>query len=570
LKTRVITERVNWILKHGRIEAPTFLLLTFTNHAADVMKERIDVNAIGNVHASTFHSFCYKVLRDHGLMFTIVDEDDQKQILSKVCTKLNKGMKSIASILEHINLCKSIDGIYSKHIDICEEYDNYLAEHDYMDFGDLQIKALDYLSDVSYDHVLIDEFHDTSPIQMELIKKLEVGCRTLTVVCDDQQSIYGWRGADIQNILNFGTVYPSTVVITLNRNYRSTKSIVKSINNLITHANEKICDKELYTERKQGAEIYISECDDEDSEANLVADRIKKIYNKTKLYDNNLVLFRTNAQSRAVEYALLQMGIPYHLVAATSFYRRKEIKDVVAYLRYIANDKDEIALQRIINTPPRGIGKASIEKLTNQYGSLCSAISNITDLARINGKVYWFKEMIKGLRSHVEHWKIGDMIKNTLDCSQYLRHLQDKEINDDEVDTLKKSDDSKKRIGNIDSLLNNANYLQEKYQYSIYDYLGMVSLLSDNDSLNESGSVKIMTIHSAKGMEVDFVHVIGVENNMLPYIGCDISEERRLMYVAVSRAKEMCLITYCKRRVMNGRFMFTGRSMFIDQLIERK
>lgn len=556
-KTLVIIERVNWILTHGRTESPTFLLLTFTNHAASVMKERIDAGIIDNVHASTFHSFCYKVLRDNGVNCTVIDEDDQKKVLTQVCKKHN--MKTFTSILEHINYSKSLNQSYQKHIKICEEYDQYLADHNYVDFGDLQIKALEYLPLITYDHVLVDEFHDTSPVQMEVVKLLEPRCKTLTVVCDDQQSIYGWRGADINNILNFSKIFPSTVVVTLDRNYRSTKTIVKSINNLITHTNEKLCSKDLYTERKQGADIYVTECVNDEEESQLVAERIKKIYDKTNRYDNNLILFRTNSQSRAIEYSLLNNHIPYHLVAATSFYRRKEVKDVLAYLKYIANTKDEISLQRIINTPTRGIGKTTIDKLTMTYGSLCAVVDVSTGLERVNDKIYYFKEMISGLVFHKDIWKIGDMIKNVLECTQYLKSLKEDE-----------SEENKKRLENIDSMLSNAYYLQEKYGYTLEDYLGMISLMSDADSSDEEGSVKIMTIHAAKGMECEFVHVVGVETNVLPYIGCDVNEERRLMYVAVSRAKDMCMLTYCQKRMLGGRFMFTGRSVFIDQLLEER
>ena len=558
MKTTTIIERAKWLVENGADPA-TLLLLTFTNYAANVMMDRIRESIPdANIFAGTFHSFCYRLLKErlpsHKQRFTVSDEDDQKAILTKLGAK-----QSISNIIEHINICKSIDGVYSKYTDICAKYDDYLEKHNLMDFGDLQIKALDYIDDVPYKHIFIDEFHDTSPMQLEIIKKLEPQCNTLTIVCDDQQSIYSWRGADINNILKIKELYPATELITLNRNYRSTKVIVNSTNNLISHATEKLCDKDMYTDRKYGQEIYINECDTEDIEADLVAKRIKSIYNKVGNYGDNMVLFRTNAQSRALEYALAKNAIPYQLIASVSFYKRKEIKDIIAYLRYILNDMDEPALHRIINTPTRGIGKATISKMVDEYGSLCEAVNSINDLNRVHNKIYWFKTAISPMRLLAQTKGIGDLIKDMLDVSQYYRKLQEDG-----------SDDSKRRLGNIDSLLDNAYHLQKTYNYKLGEYMAMVALVSDSDSLDEGGSVKLMTIHASKGLESKYVHVVGVENNVLPHMNSDVNEERRLMYVAISRAMDICMLTYCKKRIIGGKFMFTGMSNFIGEIQNKR
>lgn len=558
-KTRVIIERVKWMLNKG-VDPSSILLLTFTNYAAGVMKSRIKESAPDvYINASTFHSFCYRLLKDYldedERGFTIIDDDDQVQIISK----LAKGKGSPSNIVEHINLCKSIDGIYEDYNSIIDKYNKHLREHKLMDFGDLQIRGLEFINMTDYRHVFVDEFHDTSPIQLEIVKALERNCSTLTIVCDEQQSIYGWRGADIDNILQIQKLYPSTKLITLNRNYRSTKSIVKAVNNIISHAEEKLCDKDLYSERKFGREIIITECENEDTEANLVVSRIKKIHEHTGRLDNNMVLFRTNSQSRAIEFALMKAGISYQLVAATSFYKRKEVKDIIAYLKFIFNELDEQAALRIINTPRRGIGKVTINKLIEKYGSLTQAMQNINDLNRINDNIYWFKTMIDPLRFLSTKKGIGDFMKDVIDTTGYLRKLEEEN-----------SSDSKDRISNIDSMLNNARTLQDTYGYKLDDYLAMVSLCSDTDSIDNSGSVNIMTIHASKGLECKYVHLVGVENNVLPHANGDINEERRLMYVGVSRGMDMVMVTYCKRRFINGKFLYTGKSSFINEMLMEK
>jgi DNA helicase II / ATP-dependent DNA helicase PcrA len=560
-KTRVIIERVKWMLNKG-IDPYSILLLTFTNYAANVMKSRIDESSPSSyIRACTFHSFCYSLLKDYldgdKRKFTVIDDDDQKRIVNDIA----EGKVNAGNVVEHINLCKSIDasGNYDQYAAIINKYNQHLLEHSLMDFGDLQIRALEYIKDTNYKHIFIDEFHDTSPIQLDIVKELERNCSTLTIVCDEQQSIYGWRGANIDNILLIKELYPSTSIITLNRNYRSTKAIVKSVNNLISYTDEKLCDKDLYSERKYGKDIVITECENEDTEAELVAKRIKTIYDHTGRYDNNMVLFRTNSQSRAIEYALMKAGIPYRLVAATSFYKRKEVKDIIAYLKFIVNDMDEQSALRIINTPKRAIGKTTVEKLIDKYGSLTQAIKGITSPSKEDIKIYNFKLMVNPLRQASTSEGIGNLMKNVIDTTKYIKHLEEENSNE-----------ARDRISNLDSMIGNAMTLQDKYNYKIDDYLAMVSLCSDIDSMSDSGNVNIMTIHASKGLECKYVHIVGVENNVIPHAHGELNEERRLMYVGVSRGMDMVMITYCKRRVINGKFLFTGRSMFIDQLLTVK
>jgi len=553
-KTYTLVERTRWLLNNGA-DPSTILLLTFTNHAAGVMKDRIleelpDID----IHASTFHSFCYGVLREYlpsdRNRFTVADEDDQRKILARLI-KGSGSRRTPASAAEYINLRKS-NGISSVEDgdDLYILYDEYLLEHNLVDFGGLQLLAMEYIPDIDrYAHILIDEFHDTSPIQMSIVRALEPHSDTITVVCDDQQSIYGWRGADIRNILSFREYYPDTVVVQLERNYRSTKCIVNSINKLISYATEKLEDKRLYSDRKYGREVEYTLCSDTLSEARFVVDSITS----NGAPQDHMVLYRTNAQSRAVEEILLSRGIPYRLVAATSFYRRKEIKDVMAYLRWIYNPKDEVALLRICNTPRRGLGKSTIAKLSEEYGDLCTAITGG------NAKVAALTNILNDMGSHMSD-SVPSIMRRVIQISGYLGMLA--------LDTSQIGLD---RISNVDSLISGATEFMNSFKdQSIDNYIKVISLISDSDMHDESSTVKLMTIHASKGMESKYIHIVGACEGILPHklsiIEGNTEEERRLMYVAVSRGMDEVSITGIQSGYTNGKYVQYSRSRFLGEL----
>lgn len=557
-KSQVLIERAKWLITNGALPN-TILLLTFTNHAAGEMVDRIaaSVSADG-ILACTFHSFCYRIIRASGRLFTVADDDDQRQILKRIIKgHLLKYAPGV--IAERIDICKSRNAPLPAE-PIYEMYEKYLSDHNLIDFGGLQVIGLPLMDNVvCYKHIMVDEFHDTSPIQMEIVKSLERYCDTLTVVCDDQQSIYGWRGADINNILEFPRIYTDCNTISLERNYRSTKCIVKSINSLISHATEKLCDKNLYSCREDGVAPIVMRCADPVHEATTLARNIRTIGS----YQDHMVLMRTNAQSRYVEDEFMRSGIPYTIIAAVSFYRRKEIKDVMAYLRYIYNDKDEVSLERIINVPVRGIGKTTVNRLISTYGGLVEALgeahrgSSEVLGARYGNKLLSFMDVVSGLRE-LSNDTIDIIMRAVLDRTGYMAYLRE--------DT---SISGMSRVENVDALLSGAHEFVSRYgkDATLEKYLMVTGLASDSDGVTNSSGVRVMTIHASKGLESRYVHVIGCEEGVIPHVFSDsIEEERRLFYVAVSRAMNVVYITYCTRRMVNGKFAMSSRTRYIGEL----
>lgn len=563
-KSTVIIEKVKYMVSNG-VDPQSILMLTFTNYAAREMLSRIQDSIPGvDIWASTFHSFCYRILKSYldpdRSRFTVADDDDQQSILRRILKGI-KTKETPRSIAEYIDLNKS-NGITLGSIDndkdrVWKIYEDYLLEHNLIDFGGLQTTVLEYLPQVTrFRHILVDEFHDTSPVQLEIIKLLEPNTDSITVVCDDQQSIYSWRGATINNILDLPKMY-DTKIINLERNYRSTKSIVNTINRLISHATEKLGDKNLYSERKYGYEPVITPCADEYNEAKTIADRILV----DRKYGNHMVLVRTNAQTRVIEEEFLRRRIPYHIIAATAFYRRKEVKDCMAYLRWIYNEKDEVALERIINTPPRGLGSRTIEKLKLEYDNLTDSISNYDiDETRV-GKGISILRNVRETMEPLVNRGIGSYMQELLTISGYLGYMKE--------DT---SIEGRGRVENIDSLINGAYEFERSFgiEGSVAEYIAVISLLSDSDMSAELESVRIMTIHASKGLESKVIHITGVEEDILPHqlskFEGNIEEERRLMYVAISRSMDQVYITWCRRRTRNGQPTFPIPSRFIREL----
>jgi len=568
-KTTTLMQRVKWLIERG-VPPQCILLLTFTNHAANVMVERIEEGVIGGdmIHASTFHSFCYMIIRDFNQdkKFTIADEDDQVKVLRNILLSNPRQVDGerltpeVAAEIINDYKCKGIWAEVSGDPTYVL-YDEYLRSHDIIDFGGLQMRALEYLEEpTQWTHIMVDEYHDTSPIQFQLVRMLEQHCTSLTVVCDEHQSIYSWRGATIENILQFGEYFLGAEVVTLRRNYRSTQSIVSAITNLISYAEESIGRKELYSQRGVGPLPMVDSCWNNIEEAELVVGRIAR----SKLpYSEHIVLYRNNAMSRVLEEALMKAQIPYRVVAAISFYRRKEIKDVIAYLRWLHNPMDDPALRRIVNVPRRGVGKKTIEQLVAMHGSLAMAVLESDDP---RDKLEPLRELRRDMEEVTKSGTILEVMDTILEKSGYLKYIKST-----------RDKDSVDREDNINSLLESAAQFCKQYpqKCTLADYLHVVSLVSDADTLDEDrGCVSLMSIHASKGMEAGVVHLIGAEEGILPHQRSlredNLEEERRLAYVAISRAKNMAYITHCRNRMLYGRYMSMEPSRFIREIRRAK
>jgi DNA helicase-2/ATP-dependent DNA helicase PcrA len=523
------------------------LLVTFTNNAAREMLERIDNR---DVLACTFHSLCYRLLREFlpydRRPFTILDEDDMTKMLSSIITDMGY---SIAAklVVDHIglmrskgtpppNLC-SPDDIMGM---IYSEYEMLRCRHNMFDFGALQVDALEFVPLVvsRWKYILIDEYQDTDPVQWELTKILERGAESVTVVCDDQQSIYGWRGADISNVLKFPEIFNADV-INLRKNFRSTPEIVDVVNRVVMSAKEKLGEKDLVSVRESGSRPRILTYRDDRAEARGIVDMI---VNRGSPNDH-LILYRANWLSRLIEEELIRVRIPYRVVDGVGFYRRREIKDIIAYIRLIYNPLDEVAARRVINTPPRGIGKVTVENAIQMYGSLCEAIVRSN-----NEKISTFRGIIEWIRN--ESATPADMIQNIIKMTKYEAYIGEED-----------------RIDNVKSLISGAI----AFGGVLDDYMMVVTLLSDDNVQSADKCVKMMTIHAAKGTEAKYVYVIGLEDDILPHsFSSNVEEERRLFYVAVSRAKDDLVMTNAMGRWRFTKFVSGRSSRFLDEVKRNK
>lgn len=564
-KTRVLTERVRWFIEKG-IDPRTILLLTFTNRAARVMHDRIG-DSVGEqgrpVLASTFHSFCNMVLRSHIPPFTIIDDKDQLRILGRLMVGMTvrvSGFTSEQTAAEHINTTKGqgisaeVDGNYLYIV-----YERYLRDHDLVDFGGLQLNVLPFLEeDTQYKNILIDEYHDTSPVQLDIIQLLDRHADTLTVVCDDQQSIYQWRGATIDNILTFPDIFPGTKVMHLERNFRSTKAIVETVNRLISCATEKLPGKNLFSMREYGIPPIITCYYNHLDEANAIAKLIAKSPDPP---NDHFVLYRTNGQSRVIEAALATLSIPYQVIAALSFYRRAEIKDVIAYLRVVYNSNDEDALTRIINVPRRGIGKKGMENFIEKHESLCNALKNSDDK-----KLKPLQVLLAHLRDYASKNNIAKIVKEVVRAVKYIEMLEDK-----------RDRTTVNRVSNVKSLIIGALEYERtigKDHSTLGEYLAVISLMSDSDGMKKDNCTKLMSIHASKGLEAKHVYILGAEEGLIPHAlsvrDGTIDEERRLFYVALSRAADTVHVSHCETRFNNKWYVDCDRSRFIDEITPTK
>lgn len=603
-KTRVLTHRVAYLIDRAGVAPYHILAITFTNKAAGEMRERVDkIVGFGaeQIWVSTFHSTCVRILRryidrlGYDNHFTIYDTDDQKGIMKEVCKKLQIDTKMLKerTILSAISSAKDelidpqeyemqngFDYNGSRIAKAYREYQATLKKNNALDFDDLIMKTVElFKADAQvlasyqdrFRYIMVDEYQDTNSAQFELIRLLAAKNRNLCVVGDDDQSIYKFRGANIRNILDFEKVYPDACVIKLEQNYRSTQMVLDAANAVIKN-NVGRKDKALWTDKQEGARIGFRQFDTAYEEAEYIAgDVARKKKRGLVSYGECAVLYRTNAQARLLEERFIMEGIPYDVVGGTNFYSRREIKDVLAYLKTIDNGKDDVAVKRIINVPRRGIGAATIvrvqeyadERNISFFDALTEA-DQIVTIGRSAGKLKPFVTMIQSFRSKQEFYSLEELVKDVLDLTGYLKELEESD-----------EEDAADRIENIEELVSKVvAYEEEKDEPSLSEFLEEVALVADIDRVDGDGErVLLMTLHSAKGLEFEHVYLAGMEDGVFPsYMTItsddpmEIEEERRLAYVGITRAKEELTLTYAKQRMIRGETQYNPVSRFVREI----
>lgn len=587
-KTKVLTTKIAYLVENG-IPTDNILAITFTNKAAKEMKDRV-INMLGSegheIRISTFHSFGVYLMQKHynelGYQknFTILDSDDSLTIIKRIMKDLNIDPKEynprairnaissakneLISSLEYERYAS--DNFSGKVLDVYTRYEQKLLINNSLDFDDLLFlpiklfrtkpEILKYYQE-KYQYILVDEYQDTNEAQYILIKMLSAKNRNICVVGDESQSIYSFRGSNYRNILNFEKDYKDCTTILLEQNYRSTSTILDSANDVIKN-NKHRKDKKLWTENGIGEKIEYYKALDEKDEANYVVKNIENLINKNTNKSEIAVLYRTNAQSRVMEEALLKSNIPYKVVGSFYFYNRKEIKDLICYLKLIYNKYDDISLQRIINTPKRGIGEKTIENLQNkaQENNICmyDAIES--------GKELTFKNIIEEIISIKDNYSLTELVDIVLDKSGMKQELESE-----------KSIESEIRLENLEEFKSITKAFEEKNGLiSLEDFLTEISLVSDvTEHKDETDVVTLMTVHSAKGLEFENVFLIGMEEGIFPHNNSfesseAIEEERRLCYVAITRAKKRLWLVNANHRLIYGMDNFNKPSRFIDEI----
>lgn len=602
-KTRVLTHRIAYLIDELGVNSYQIMAITFTNKAAGEMKERVE-RLVGmgadSIWVTTFHSTCVRILRrfadrlGYDNSFTIYDTDDQKSVMKDVCKHLQIDTKQMKerTILSAISSAKNeLVGVQEyetqamgdfrkqKVAAAYREYQNILKKNNAMDFDDLIMNAVELFKacpDVleyyqkRFRYIMVDEYQDTNTSQYELVAMLAAKYKNLCVVGDDDQSIYGWRGANIRNILDFEKDFPDTTVIKLEQNYRSTKKILEAANAVIHH-NQTRKDKTLWTENDSGSILHIYKADNEYDECRFVAEKILELEKQGKTRNQMAVLYRTNAQSRAVEDQMVKRGIPYRLFGGVRFYERKEIRDILSYLKVLANPADTIALRRIINVPKRGIGETSLDKLAafaEENGlSLYGALSRLDEITTLKTRVAKFKDfygLFEQLREDADGLSVSELIDAIVKRTGYLQLLM-----------AEGTDDALNRIQNIDEFVNKAaEYDKANPEGKLEGFLEEVALVADIDSYEEGEeTVALMTLHSAKGLEFPYVFIIGMEEGIFPGFRAvmyggekEIEEERRLCYVGITRAKEELYLTHAKSRMQHGITQYNPPSRFLKEI----
>ncbi|HEO6447860.1 TPA: DNA helicase PcrA [Streptococcus agalactiae] len=615
-KTRVLTHRIAYLIDEKYVNPWNILAITFTNKAAREMRERaIALNpATQDTLIATFHSMCVRILRreadyiGYNRNFTIVDPGEQRTLMKRIIKQLNLDTKkwnersilgTISNakndLLDEIAYEKQAGDMYTQVIAKCyKAYQEELRRSEAMDFDDLimmTLRLFDQNKDVlayyqqRYQYIHVDEYQDTNHAQYQLVKLLASRFKNICVVGDADQSIYGWRGADMQNILDFEKDYPQAKVVLLEENYRSTKKILQAANNVINH-NKNRRPKKLWTQNDEGEQIVYHRANNEQEEAVFVASTIDNIVREQgKNFKDFAVLYRTNAQSRTIEEALLKSNIPYTMVGGTKFYSRKEIRDVIAYLNILANTSDNISFERIVNEPKRGVGPGTLEKIRSfayeQNMSLLDASSNVM-MSPLKGKaaqaVWDLANLILTLRSKLDSLTVTEITENLLDKTGYLEALQ-----------VQNTLESQARIENIEEFLSVTKNFDDNPEITVEGETGLdrlsrflndLALIADtDDSATETAEVTLMTLHAAKGLEFPVVFLIGMEEGVFPLSRAiedadELEEERRLAYVGITRAEQILFLTNANIRTLFGKTSYNRPTRFIreidDELIQHQ
>lgn len=606
-KTRVLTHRIAYLIVEKRVNPYNILAITFTNKAAKEMRERISSlmgGAAEEVWISTFHSMCVRILRrdidriGFNRNFTILDTTDQLSVLKAILKDKNIDPKqfdpramlgAISSakneLIDPESYAKNAGGYFDQKVaEVYTEYQKRLRKNSALDFDDLIMKTIQLFQRVpevleyyqrKFQYIHVDEYQDTNRAQYMLVKQLASRFKNLCVVGDSDQSIYRWRGADIANILSFEKDYPNAKVILLEQNYRSTKKILLAANEVIkNNLNRK--PKNLWTQNPDGNKISYFRADSEKSEGQFVAGKIKELVDSSKYKRSDIaILYRTNAQSRVIEEVLLKSNIDYSIVGGIKFYERKEIKDIISYLKLVANPDDEIAFARVINVPKRGIGSSSFDKIAEFAQthdlSLFQALESV-ELIGLSPKVTKaaaeFRDLVSGYTRMQEFLSVTELVEELLDKSGYREMLK-----------AEKSLESQSRLENLDELLSvTKNFEDSNDDKSLIAFLTDLALVADIDSLDDEGQKKVdtvtlMTLHSAKGLEFPVVFLMGLEEGVFPHSRslqeeAEMEEERRLAYVGITRAEEQLFITNAQMRTLFGRTNSNSPSRFIKEIPE--
>ncbi len=602
-KTRVLTYKIAYLLEQQIVKPWQILAITFTNKAAKEMKERVASlveEGSNDIWLGTFHSVCVRILkREIGVLgyskdFNIFDEIDKEKVIKEIIKKLNIDDKkyTASSVGYEISNAKNNmknASVYEKESvgdyrkeeisKIYKLYEEILFKNNSIDFDDiimLTVKIFLNNPDIlsyyqnKFEYLLVDEYQDTNKIQFLFISLLASAHGNICVVGDESQSIYGWRGADISNILNFEKEFPGAKIIKLEENYRSTKTILNAANEVIRNNKSKI-EKKLWTENDEGEKIVCYNADNEYDEIDYVVDKIDEMCRKDGLkYSDFAVLFRTNAQARAIEDVFMKTGTPYKLIGGLKFYSRKEIKDLISYLKLIQNQNDNVSLKRIINEPKRGIGEAALQKLEqlalDRGISIFKLLQDSSEISsfRSSGNIIMFRDAINECINLKDSLKVSELMKKVLKLSGY-----EKMLNEDD------SEQSQTRFENLMEFIGVAmEFERENVENTLADFLDSIALVSDVDKYDEGQeTVTLMTMHSAKGLEFEVVFLVGMEEGLFPSkrsIGEDedAEEERRLCYVGITRAKKKLYVTNATKRTLYGSTSYTIPSRFISEIPE--
>ena len=599
-KTRVLTHKIAHLIENVGLPPQHILAVTFTNKAAKEMRERIG-NLLPHIPSNlikmgTFHSLCARILRKeiyrlgYTAGFTIYDQQDARTLIKKIIKELNYNTQQFNpnSIIGFISKLKnnlilvneyqsSASGFWEEKVStIYTEYQNQLKKNNAVDFDDLILLTIEIFQKFSevleqyqdeHQYILVDEYQDTNAPQFTFIKLLAENNNEICVVGDDDQSIYGWRGADVQNILDFENIFNSSKIYKLEQNYRSTQVILDAAHAVVKN-NKTRSPKKLWTENKGGSLITLNEYNDERDEAKKIITNIQKQFKDGRAFNDLVILYRTNAQSRAIEDELRKQGIPYKIIGGVKFYDRKEIKDLLAYLRLIVNPRDDLSFERIVNFPPRGLGKTTIDKLKDQ-----AKIQNLSMLELINKQfsagskqtksILAFSELINILEKNSTNNSPLEVIKLLIENIRLENYYLDQ--NSEEADD---------RWNNVEELVSTlAEYSELNPKLLLTDFLEEVSLLTDIDRWNdENSAVTLMTLHTAKGLEFPVVFICGLEEGLFPLAGAleeenELEEERRLFYVGLTRAMEKVFLTHTQtRRRFGGTPTYMRPSRFLNEI----